>query len=82
MLQLEEGAVEMFSNAVKEDGLLIDMEVSERPKSIDVYIQDWRNRIWEHGFMSFFRGKDSYTKSKAFVDQKQTDLVVKRAVFR
>jgi hypothetical protein len=82
MLQLEDGVVELFSKAVKEDGLLIDMEVPEKPKTIDVYIQGWHNQIWEHGFISFFKGKDSYTKSKAFQDQKLTDLAIKRVVFR
>jgi len=79
---LEDGAVELFSNAVKDDGLLVEMDVPEKPRSIDVYIQGWHNQIWDQGFISFFKGKDSYTKSKAFQDQKQTELAVKRAVFR
>jgi hypothetical protein len=32
--------------------------------------------------MGFFKGKESYTKTKAFVDQRLTDLVVKRVVYR
>jgi hypothetical protein len=82
MSQLEDGVVYLFSNTVKEDGLLIDMEVVEKPRTIDVYVQGWHNQIWEHGFMGFFKGKESYSKSKAFQDQKQTDLVVKRVVFK
>jgi hypothetical protein len=38
MLQLEEGAVDLFSKIVKEDGLTIDMEVVEKPRTIDVYV--------------------------------------------
>ena len=34
------------------------------------------------GFVGFFKGKESYTKKKAFKDQKQTDLAVKRVVYR
>jgi hypothetical protein len=58
--------VDLFSNTVKEDGLLIDMEIVEKPRTIDVYIQGWYNQIWEQGFMGFFKGKESYSKSKAF----------------
>jgi transcription initiation factor TFIID subunit TAF12 len=78
-LQLEDGAVDLFSNTIKEDGLLIDMEVPEKPMTLDVYVQGWHNQIWEHGF---FKGKDSYSKSKAFQDQRQTDLDIKRVVFK
>jgi hypothetical protein len=42
-----------------------------------VYVQAWLNRVWEHGFMGIFKRKDSYNKTKAFKDQKQTDLAVK-----
>ena len=38
MLQLEEGAVDQFSKIVKNDGLTIDMEVAEKPKTIDIYV--------------------------------------------
>ena len=74
--------MDMFSKSVKEDGLAIDMDVVQKPRSISQYIQAWRNQIWEHGFIGFFRGKESYTKTKAFEDQKQTDLAVKRVVYR
>ena len=68
LLQVEDGAVDLFSNTVKEDGLLVDMEAPEKTKALNVYIQGWHNQIWEHAFMGFFKGKDSYTKSKAFED--------------
>jgi hypothetical protein len=82
LLQLEEGAVDLFLKSVKDDGLAIDMDVAQKPRSISQYIQAWHNQIWEHGFVGFFRGKESYTKTKAFLDQKQTHLSVKRAVYR
>jgi hypothetical protein len=82
MLQLKKGVVDLFSKTMKEDGLTIDMEVAEKPKTIDVYVQAWHNRIWKHGFIGIFKGKDSYTKTKAFKDQRQTDLTVKRVVYR
>ena len=81
-LQLEEGAVDLFTKSVQDDGLAIDMDVARKPRSISQYIQAWHNQIWEMGFVGFFRGKESYTKTKAFVDQKQTDIAVKRVVYR
>ena len=81
-LQLEEGAVDLFTKSVQDDGLAIDMDVARKPRSISQYIQAWHNQIWEMGFVGFFRGKESYTKTKPFVDQKQTDIAVKRAVYR
>jgi hypothetical protein len=57
LLQLEEGVVDLFSKTIKDDGLAIDLDV-----------QAWHNQIWEQGFMGFFKGKESYSKTKAFVD--------------
>ena len=74
--------MDMFSKSVKEESLVTDMDVVQKPRSISQYIQAWHNQIWEHGFVGFFRGKESYTKKKAFEDQKQTNLAVKRVVYR
>ena len=81
MLQLEKGIVDLFSKTVEEDGLTIEMEVVEKPKTIDIYVQAWHNRIWAYGFMGIFKEKYSYTKTKAFKDQRQTDLAIKQVVF-
>jgi hypothetical protein len=82
ILQLEEGSVDLFSKSVKKDNLEIDVDVVEKPKTIDVYVQAWQNQIWESGFTGIFKRKDSYTKTKAFKEQRHTDLAVKRVVFR
>jgi hypothetical protein len=82
LLKLEEFAVDPFSKTVKDDGLEIDMQVVEKPKTIDEYVQAWCNQIWEHGFIGFFKGKDSYSKTKAFKDHRFMDLAVKRVVHR
>jgi hypothetical protein len=34
------------------------------------------------GFSGMFKGKESYSKTKAFKDHKYTDLAIKRVVFR
>jgi hypothetical protein len=77
MLQLEEGAVDLYSKIVKEDGLEIDMKIFEKPRTMDEYVQACQNQIWEHEFIGWFLGKDSYSKTKAFEDHKQMDLVLK-----
>ena len=43
MLQLEKGVVDLFSEIIKEDSLTIDMEVAEKPKTINVYVQAKHN---------------------------------------
>jgi hypothetical protein len=79
---LEEGDVDLFSKTVKEDDLEIDMQVVDKSKTVDKYVQAWHNQIWEHGFMGWFKGKDNYSKTKAFLDYKHIDLAVKCVVFR
>ena len=82
LLQLEESAVDLFMKTVKDDSLAIDLDVAQKPRSISQYIQAWHNQIWEMGFVGFFRGKESYTKTKAFVDQRKTNIAVKQVVYR
>ena len=72
----------MFSKTIKEDSLEINMEVVDKPNTIDKYIQAWHNQIWEHGFMGMFKGKDYYNKTKTFVEYMHTNLAVKQVVFR
>ena len=38
ILQLEKGAIDLFSKTVKEDGLEIDIQVVGKPKTIDNYV--------------------------------------------
>jgi hypothetical protein len=82
MLELEEGVVDLFAKSIKEDGLEIDMDGVEKPRTIDVYVQVWHNQIWKPRFIGIFKGKEFYSKTKAFKDQRHTDLAVKRVVFR
>lgn len=82
LLQLEDAAVDILTNSVKEDGLVVDMAVPEKPRSLIAYMQGWHNQVWDHAFLGFFKGKDAYSRSKTFSEQKLTDLAVKRAVYR
>ena len=38
ILQLEDDVVDLFSKTIKEDSLEVDMEVVDKPKTIDKYI--------------------------------------------
>jgi hypothetical protein len=82
ILQLEDGAVDMFLKIVKDNGLELDMQVVEKPRTIDECVQAWRNQIWEHGFMGWIKEKDSYNKTKAFEDHMHMDLAIKCVVFK
>jgi hypothetical protein len=82
MLQLEDGAVDLLSKTLKKDRLEIYMQDVEKPRTINEYVQAWKNQIWEHGFMGWFKGKDSYSKTKAFEDLRHMDLAIKRVVFK
>jgi hypothetical protein len=43
ILQLEDGVVQMLAKTIKEDGLEICSEGMQKPRSLDEYIQAWRN---------------------------------------
>jgi hypothetical protein len=81
ILQLEDGTVALLSKAIKEDSLEICTEGMQRPRIVDEYVQAWRNQIWEYGYMGWFKGKDAYTKTKAFEDQWNTDLAIKHITY-
>jgi hypothetical protein len=42
-LQLEEGIVQMLAKTIEEDGLEICSEGVQKPRTIDEYVQAWRN---------------------------------------
>jgi hypothetical protein len=81
-LQLEEGIVQMLAKTIEEDGLEICIEGMQMPRTIDEYVQAWHNQIWEYGYSRWFKGKDAYTKTKAFEDHPNWKLAVKRVIFR
>ena len=77
-----EDVVDLFSKTIKDNGLAMDLDVAQKPRSISLYIQIWYNRIWELGFIGFFKDKVSYTKIEAFVDKRQTNLAMKQVIYR
>jgi len=80
--QTGDAAVEMFKNIICEDNIQINMEVADEPQSLFEYIDGWRMKIWDHGFLEVFKGADAFKKSDSFRDFKGSTLVVKRTIFR
>ena len=51
-------------------------------QTLNEFVEVWRVKIWDHAFVPMFWGTDSYSKTKAFQDNKNIDLVVKRVISR
>jgi hypothetical protein len=45
-------------------------------------VETWQVRVLDLGFMSMFRGKDAFSKTKSFKDQKHCDLAVKHVMVK
>jgi hypothetical protein len=67
---------------VKDDNIPLKQGLEVESATIEDYMESWRVRIWEHGFIAMFCGKEAYSKTKAFKDTKFTDLVVRRVLYR
>jgi hypothetical protein len=81
--QLQETTIEKFEKTVKDDNIPIVISTSDdSPLQLNQYVETWRVQVWDSGFMSMFRGKDAFSKTKSFKDQKHCDLAVKRVMFR
>ena len=50
MLQLEDGIVDLLQKIVKDNGLEIDMQVIEKPRTMDEYVQASKSNLgaWIH----------------------------------
>jgi hypothetical protein len=81
-LQLEEATIAKFEKTNMEDGLQLDMECDGHPHPLKKYIEAWRIQLWEYGFQDYFKSKDTFSKTVAFADHKNTNLAVKRVIFR
>jgi hypothetical protein len=67
----------MFLKTVDEDGLEISTPCDVKPRTVDEYMQGWYIQIWDYGYTGWFKGKEAYSKTKAFEDHRNTDLAVK-----
>jgi hypothetical protein len=62
---------------VKDNNIALKQGLEVESATIEDYVESSRIRIWEHGFIAMFRGKEAYSKTKAFKDTKFTDLAVR-----
>lgn len=72
----------MYEKTVKDDNITLNQEIDDIPAPIEDYVERWRVRIWDHGFTAMFKGKDAFSKTKAFKETKNTDLAVRRVLYR
>jgi hypothetical protein len=66
---------------VKEDNAQLNYNVSGKVQTLNEFVEAWHVKIWDHAFGPMFRDADSYSKTKAFQDNKNIDLV-KRVISR
>jgi hypothetical protein len=81
-MQLQESSLEKFEKIVKDDNIPLKLDLEVNPTTIEDYIECWRVRIWEHGFIAMFHGKEAYSKTKAFKNTQFIDLAVRHVFYR
>ncbi len=81
-LQIEENAVESFEDIVRADNIPITMDSPLDPLPLSAFIEEWRIRLWDHAFVTYFKRHDHFKKSEDFSSFKGSDLAVKRVIFR
>ena len=67
---------------MRQDRLPINMSVACEPILLLAYIKDYRMKLWDHSFNTYFRGSDSFKKGDDFVGFNGSDLVVRKIIFR
>lgn len=72
----------MFKKTMKDDNIILKLDIEDNPAAIEDYAECQRVRIWEHGFSAMFHEKDAYSKTKAFKDTKYIDLAVCRILYK
>jgi hypothetical protein len=82
IVQIEDVATKMFDTIVKKDNLVLAMDSPQEPEVLSKYIEGWRIQLWDHAFLSNFKGHDVFKKLDLFLKHKGSDLVVKRVLFR
>lgn len=81
-LQLGESLTLEYERMQTEEGLVVQIDSTRAPLSPSEFVEYWRTRIWVHGFSSLFRGKEAYSRSKAFDSFSYTSRILKRVLYR
>ena len=82
IFQLSEEASTSLDDILRSDRPPINMNVSTEPMGLETYVEDCRMKLFDHAFLSYFKGTDAFTKSTDFKDFKGSDLVVRRVLYR
>ena len=80
--QISEHASLIFDETMRQDRLPINMSVASEPMLLLAYIEDYRMKLWDHPFSTYFRGSDFFKKCNDFVGFDGSDLVVHKVFFR
>jgi hypothetical protein len=73
ILQLEDGAVVLYLKTIEDDRMENITVGIQKPRTVDEFVQAWHNQIWDYGYMGWFKGKEAYTRTKAFGDHQNLD---------
>ena len=75
-------AAASLDDILRQDRIRINMTVPTEPMSLKAYVEDCRMKVFEHAFLSHFRGSDAFNKTNDFKEYKGSELLVRRTVFR
>jgi hypothetical protein len=50
--------------------------------TLAAYIEDFRMKLWDYAFPTFFGGQEAFNKTHEFEGFNGTDLIVRRVIFR
>ena len=67
---------------VQQDNIVIDMNVPLKPETLPEYLDGWRRKIWDQGFLAHLRRAKYFKKSNNFGTYEGSQQAVRRVLFR
>ena len=74
--------MQYFDDVVKQDNINIDMNVPLQLDTLVDYLEGWRRKIWDHGFLAHLRGAKYFKKSDNFSTYEGSQHAIRRVLFR
>jgi len=81
-MKIEDAAVEYFEGVVRDDNIKIDMAVPQQLEYLADYVEEWRKKIWDQGFMAHLKEANYFKKGDFFVNFEGSAQAVRRVLFR
>ena len=81
VIQISDQACVIFDDTLRQDRLAINFEISSEPLTLAAYIEECIMKLWDNAFPTF-RGQEAFNKTVEFGGFAETDLVVRRVLFR